>query len=226
MNPSSLTTLTDGDPHVRRDADDADAVAGGGDGAGHVGAVVTGRRRTTPGPWSGRPASVQLTESAASMFGARSGWSGSMPLSRTPTRTLRAPSVTAWAWSALIMLHVPLLGLARVGGRGAAVDSRPRRASPLAGLGVSAGSRGSRRARAARVPVPGVPSVTATVRVAPTDCDRMALGQADDVGAERGSGRVRDDDADLRPGLHDRCRRRPHGPLDAAGSGPGSGPWR
>src|SRR6478609_671829 len=44
---------------------------------------------------SGRPASVQLTESATSMLAARSGWSGSMPESRTPTRTLRVPSVTS-----------------------------------------------------------------------------------------------------------------------------------
>ena len=52
---------------------------------------------------SGRPASVQFTESATSMLAARSGWSGSMPLSRTPTRTLRLPSVIWWAWSALII---------------------------------------------------------------------------------------------------------------------------
>src|SRR6478735_2676930 len=52
---------------------------------------------------SGRPASVQLTESATSMLATRSGWSGSMPLSRTPTRTLRLPSVMSWAWSALII---------------------------------------------------------------------------------------------------------------------------
>ena len=55
------------------------------------------------GERSGRPASVQFTELALSMLAARSGWSGSMPLSSTPTRTLREPSVIWWAWSALII---------------------------------------------------------------------------------------------------------------------------
>ncbi len=55
------------------------------------------------GDVSGRPASVQFTESSTSMLAARSGWSGSIPLSRTPTTTLRLPSVIAWAWSALII---------------------------------------------------------------------------------------------------------------------------
>ncbi len=46
---------------------------------------------------------VKLRDSARSKFGARSGWVPSTPVSMTPTRTRLSPSVTAWAWGALIM---------------------------------------------------------------------------------------------------------------------------
>ena len=77
---------------------------------------------------SGRPASVQFTESGTSMLAARSGWSGSMPLSRTPTRTLRLPSVISWAWSALI-IFMSHCSASRGSSRPAAVGSLPT--SPL-----------------------------------------------------------------------------------------------
>ena len=99
-------------------------------------------------PWSlvvgsqpvvlGRPASTQLTEFATSRLATRSGWSASMPLSSTPTSTLREPSVILWAWSALIicMSHCSApqrvaAGVAR--GRDWASGGRPRRSRPRRG---------------------------------------------------------------------------------------------
>ncbi len=160
---------------------------------------------------SGRPASVQLTESATSMLAARSGWSGSMPLSRTPTRTLREPSVILWAWSALIIVRShcspsrgsvaaagdvsdsrsPLVGLLRallVAGR-ASAPGRPRDLWRALGDGDGAGR--------------------------PDGVDGVAALR-DDVGAEGRDLRVRDDDADLRPRLDDDAAGGPDRRLDEA----------
>ena len=126
-------------------------------------------------PWSlvvgsqpvvlGRPASTQLTEFATSRLATRSGWSASMPLSSTPTRTLREPSVILWAWSALIicMSHCS----ASRGSAAAAGASTPG-TSPLTGfLAPCLYPDAPLRQVADRSS--GVPSETATLRVAPTE---------------------------------------------------------
>ena len=55
-----------------------------------------------------------------------------------------------------------------------------------------------------------MPSLTAAVRDAPTEADCVAA-QPDDVRAERCAVGVRDDDADLRPGLHHHAAGGDHG---------------
>ncbi len=111
--------------------------------------LVVGRQ--PPAVWSATPLVVQLTESLASKFGARSGWASSTPLSLIPTRTLREPSVIAWAWSALIWT-LSHCSFSRGSGTGAVAVSRSDEVTPAAVADAA-----------------GVPSVTAAVRVAPTD---------------------------------------------------------
>ena len=107
---------------------------------------------------SGAPASVQLTDWPTAMLWARSGWSASIPLSSTPTTTWRLPSVTRWARSALI-IRMSHCSLSRGSATTANVFSAPTSPATLS-------------ASVPRVWVPetpGVPSETATLRVAPTD---------------------------------------------------------
>ena len=120
-----------------------------------------------------------------------------MPLSSTPTTTLREPSVIFVGLVGLDHLHVPLLGLAGV------------RATAAAGtLGEVTVPPSSRPSCSPRHPCPrsptssGVPSDTGTLRVAPTDRARCR-GRLHDVGAEGGPVGVGHDHTDLRPGLHD-----------------------
>src|SRR6476469_1961230 len=119
---------------------------------------------------SGRPASVQLTESAVSMLWTRSGWSGSMPLSRTPTSTLREPSVILWAWSALIIVRSHCSdSRGSVVAAGDSSDSR----SPLKAFFAPCFQPDAPRPQDAPA-TSGVPSDTATVRVAPTESTALA----------------------------------------------------
>ena len=168
---------------------------------------------------SGRPASVQLTESATSMLAARSGWSGSMPLSRTPTTTLRLPSVISWAWSALIifMSHCSA-------SRGSSRPAGGRARLPTVAVDVLLGALlvAGRAAAPRGAGASGVPSETATVRVAPTDSTALppsATTSARNVETSRSARRRR------RSAARTARRRRPRPRRPARRTGSGRG-WR
>jgi hypothetical protein len=120
---------------------------------------------------------MQLTELALSMFGARSGWVDSMPLSRTPTVTLREPSVMSCALSAL-MIWLFHCSFSRGSFAGAAAETSPAEKPRSCGCSAvrfswagpdwAAGSGEVGR-------VSGVPSFTAAVRLGPALSTPRAL---------------------------------------------------
>lgn len=165
MNPSSLTTLTEAIlapgaiptmPTPLRSAPIVPATW-------VPWSLVVGAHASSP--VAGRPASVQPTDLARSIWLTRSGWSGSMPESRTPTVTSGEPVVIVCACGTLIicMSHCsPSRG-------SVVVAAVPSETSPFLVAGRSWPLPGPHGACTPS----GVPSLTATERVGPTDS--MAL---------------------------------------------------
>ena len=185
--------LDRGHPHVRGDADDAHAVAGGADGAGHVGAVVAGG-----GPPAGgggvRAAGVRAVDRVRDVdVGGEVRVVGVDARVEDADDTLRLPSVIRWAWSALIICRSHC-SVSRGSAVVATVGSLPT--SPLTSLlrvllvarGAGAPGRLHARGRALRD------------RDAAGGAHRLEglAGGGGDVGAERRAVGVRDDDPDLR----------------------------
>ena len=161
---------------------DADAVAGRGDLAGHMRAVVVVPRctgRQAPCVVSATPP-TQFADCEAEKFGAMSGWVSSTPVSMTATVTLLAARVDLGGLVGADRPQVPLVGLERL---------LARVAGRLRDL------RGLRRGEDWTAPSSVVPAaVSGGVRVAPADwTPRTVRIRRAEVGVRR----VDDEHADL-----------------------------